>query len=266
MNNVLLSYFCNTKNTQGIRVFVNSIQKLLDKSFDLVLFDASDDLDEDLYEFIKSIDIKVLRHKRQIDCLFVDRFLAYNNFIYECDYNYVMMTDLTDIYFQRDPFLDLDKSIGLYLCSENILVKDAPWNFEIVKNLYGYDSAVKILDEIVINSGTIAGSKQDVANLCDNIISYYANKPPFIGSDQGVLMKIIYDSSCKIQYKFAPHYFCLVMSPFFNYPDKLILKNGINFKCGTNIEDNNGKKYAIVHQYNRNFEWNERILNKYGKS
>lgn len=266
--NVLLTYYSNIKNIDGIKVFINSIKKIKHKSFDVVIFDASDETNTELDNFLnKQTTVNVIKIAKEINCLFIDRFLAYKNYIEKSNYDNFILTDITDIYFQKDPFLDLEKDTEyLYLISENILIKDAPWNFNIIKNLYGQEIADALEHKKVINSGVIAGSKNNIINLCDAIVNEYnlINKP-FIGADQGILMKIAYlDTKYDIIFKTAPHIFCIIMAVFFYYPNKLIRHFGVNISNSI-ITDQKRNLYSIVHQYNRNKNLEKAVIDFYEK-
>lgn len=264
--NLLLAYYSNIKNIDGIKVFVNSIEKIRHKSFDVVIFDASDETNAELDNFLKKkTTVNLIKIAKEINCLFIDRFLVYKNYIEKSDYDNFILTDITDVYFQRDPFLDLEKDTEyLYLISENILIKDAPWNFDMIKNLYGTEIANALGHKKVINSGVIAGSKNNIINLCHAIVNEYniINKP-FVGADQGILMKIAYlDTKYKIIFKIAPHIFCIIMAVFFYYPNKLFSHFGVNISNSI-ITDKEHNLYSIVHQYNRNKNLEKNVVDFY---
>ena len=128
MKNLLIGYFYNVKSIEGIKVFIKSTYSLKNKSFDTVLLDASDDgSGEKITEFAKKNNVSIVKINKQIDSLYIDRFQAYKEYLDQTTttYQYIILSDCTDVYFQRDPFEDLIKlDTGLILSSENALIKD----------------------------------------------------------------------------------------------------------------------------------------------
>ena len=267
MKNLLIGYFYNVKSIEGIKVFIKSTYSLKNKSFDTVLLDASDDgSGEKITEFAKKNNVSIVKINKQIDSLYIDRFQAYKEYLDQTTttYQYIILSDCTDVYFQRDPFEDLIKlDTGLILSSENALIKDIKWNYDIIKNVYGYDIADRFIEEPIINSGIIAGNLSSIKLICDLIVSEHLQKHRcFTGVDQGILMKIIYSKQYSSRYQFAPHSFSLMLATGFGFLDKLINNNGIKID-GINITNNTDILYSIVHQYNRKSSFNQKVINHF---
>ena len=262
MKNLLIGYFYNVKSFEGIKAFIKSIYSLEDKSFDAVLLDASDD--DSSYEvvrFAKRHKISVIKIKKETDSLYIDRFRAYKEYFADKGYEKIILSDCTDVYLQRDPFLDL---VGLenelVLSSENVYIGDVKWNYDIIKNVYNEQIANKFVKKQVINSGIIAGDALSVEAICDLIVYEHSQKRRcFTGADQGILMKIIYSEEFPNNYRFASHSFSLMLAVGFGFTDKIINNYGINID-GITITDNYDNKYAIIHQYNRKSTFNEKVV------
>jgi hypothetical protein len=262
MKNLLIGYFYNVKSIEGIKVFIKSIYSLKNKSFDTVLLDASGDgSGEEITEFAKKNDVSIVKINKQIDSLYIDRFQAYKEYLSQTTYHHIILSDCTDVYLQKDPFLDLETyQSGLVLSSENALIKDIQWNYDIIKNVYGYEIADRFIEEPIINSGIIAGDRTSLDIICSLIVSeHYKTHRCFTGSDQGILMKIIYSKQYPYNYQFAPSNFSLMLAAGFGFSDKLINSHGINID-GIKITDNLNKVYSIVHQYNRNSTFNQKVI------
>jgi hypothetical protein len=260
MKNLLIGYFYNVKSLEGIKVFIKSVYSLKDKSFSTVLLDASDDgSGEEIKEFAKNYDVSIVKIKKQIDSLYIDRFLAYKEYFTKTDYQKIILSDCTDVYLQKDPFLDLQNLDGLVLSSENALIKNIQWNYDIIKNVYSYQIADQFLEKPIINSGIIAGDQNSLETICSFIISeHHSQRRCFTGADQGILMKIIYSKEYPY-YQFAPSNFSLMLAVGFNFTDKLINSHGINID-GIKITDNLNKVYSIIHQYNRKESFNNKVI------
>jgi hypothetical protein len=262
MKNLLIGYLYNVKSLEGIKVFIKSTYSLKNKSFDTVLLDASDDgSGEEISEFAKKNDVLIVKIKKEIDSLYIDRFLAYKEYLSQTTYQHIILSDCTDVYLQKDPFLDLETyHSGLVLSSENALVKDIQWNYNIIKNVYNYQIADQFLEKTVINSGIIAGDQTSLNAICDLIVSEHDKTHRcFTGSDQGILMKIIYSKQYPYSYQFAPSNFSLMLAAGFGFSDKLINNHGINID-EIKITDNSNNLYSIVHQYNRNSNFNQKVI------
>jgi hypothetical protein len=264
MKNLLIGYFYNVKSFEGIKVFIKSVYTLKNKSFNTVLLDASDDgLEEEIKEFAKHYDVLVVKIKKQIDSLYIDRFQAYKEYLDQTTttYQHIILSDCTDVYFQRDPFEDLIKlDTGLILSSENALIKDIKWNYDIIKNVYGYEIADCFIEKPIINSGIIAGNLSSIKLICDLIVSEHSQKHKcFTGVDQGILMKIIYSKQYPERSQFAPYNFSLMLAAGFGFTNKLINNYGINIDK-IKITDNSNNLYSIIHQYNRNSSFNQKVI------
>ena len=262
--NLILGYFYNVSSFEGIKVFIKSANDIKDKDFDVVLLDASNnDHDNALYKFAEENNTTVKKINKELKSLYVDRFLAYKNYFLKTDYESVILCDCTDIYFQSNPFLEINNS-KLVLSSENILIKDAEWNYDIIKNVYGSQLADTFLEKPVINSGIIVGQKSQLEKICDLIINehlIYHNRC-FTGVDQGLLMKVIHSNQESIDYQYAPLNFSLMIAVGLGFSTKLIEKKGINIE-GIKITDNKGSIYSIIHQYNRKKDLNDMVVSYY---
>lgn len=266
-NKLILSYLSNTKIIDGIIPFAQSIRLINNKNFDVVIIDTSDKpIPSSIKEILSLCDIKLIQTPKILPNLYIDRFLLYSNFLKEYNYDFIILTDLTDVYFQRNPFVDIDDISGdkAIISSENILIKNSPWNFDIIKHLYGYNIARQIENNNVINSGIIAGNKNVLIKLCNLIVSeYLQNQSSVVGIDQGILMKIMHSrqNNSNIEYEYAPHIFSIMLAVYFYYPKKLVYnyKTTIN---NINITSDN-IPYSIVHQYNRNTTLKSLVIDHY---
>lgn len=267
--NLLLGYIHNVQDPAGITAFAKSIKDIPEKTFDTTIIDTSTSKTSyDIEQVLRCCNINLIKAPKIIDHLYIDRFLAYSNYINTNKYTYVIVSDVPDVYLQKDPFFDLKNNdtngMDLFLSSENILIQDSPWNYNIIKNYYGANIADHIKNNIVINSGVIYGKSYAIKQLCSNIRQEYLKKPiPFTGIDQGILMKLIYYDQIQTC-TFAPHSLGLMAAAYFYYPDKLIQNYNTNINNIT-IVDGNDNLYAVVHQYNRSSSLKEKVVKFYEK-
>jgi hypothetical protein len=205
----------------------------------------------------------------------VARFLSIYNFLKENwqKYNYIITTDVKDIYFQTDPIAWLKSNLKdkkIVAGSESMLYGDEPWNSQNFMQTYGSYLYEKFKYNEIYNVGTIGGESEYVKDLVLNIFYNAINRPiPFC--DQPVFNVLIQTKPYKdIMYfakqsdgwvcqagttvdplkieSFRP--FLLEKEPFF---ENGVVKNFLN------------KPFVMVHQYDRVPQWKEHIKNEYGQ-
>ncbi|MDZ4792713.1 MAG: hypothetical protein SGI83_00385 [Bacteroidota bacterium] len=78
-------------------------------------------------------------------------------------YEYVLLTDVRDVYFQRDPF-DFELGDGLFCALEGPTkkLKDCSFNGPWMKYVYGQEGMAKVGDKIISCAGTTWGKVTDV--------------------------------------------------------------------------------------------------------
>jgi hypothetical protein len=197
----------------------------------------------------------------------------------EDKYRYVITTDVADVVFQSNPsdFLDNiknDKS-RIIASSEGICYKDEPWGDQNLRLSFGPYIHNLLKEDVICNAGVIAGEHKYVESLALNIFLSCQGSPLHVpgggGPDQAALNTI------------------LKMSPWdditwrTNHDDGWACQAGTVAdpakmdKFGPKLVDNqpswdgenvmtpDGKKYVIVHQYNRIPEWKEVIEKRYDR-
>lgn len=121
------------------------------------------------------------------------RFHQYRQWLGGLDFRYALMMDFRDAYFQRDPFVDVERVMqecDLYLMSEFQLltVGNHPngMNYAWVAEPFGTEAADSIADNVILNSGAILGRKDAVMKLLDTL-SELTTQQNFEFADQGTL-------------------------------------------------------------------------------
>jgi hypothetical protein len=91
-------------------------------------------------------------------------------------YNYVVTTDVKDVYFQTDPFKFLvDRK--LVIASEGLKYKDEPWGNENLFQAYGPYVYDKFKDNEIFNVGTFGGKSEYVKDMVFHIFTNGINRP-----------------------------------------------------------------------------------------
>jgi len=91
-------------------------------------------------------------------------------------YEYVVTTDVKDVYFQADPFKFLvDRK--LVIASEGLKYKDEPWGNENLFQAYGPYVYEKFKDNEIFNVGTFGGKSEYVKDMVFHIFTNGINRP-----------------------------------------------------------------------------------------
>jgi hypothetical protein len=192
-------------------------------------------------------------------------------------FEYVITTDVKDVYFQADPFKFLDyHNIGvrdmkqIVAGSECLKYKDESWGNENLMQCYGPYIHDKFKDNEIYNVGVLGGSSEYIKDLVFNIFTNAVNRPIAI-VDQAVFNVLIQTQPYKNIMMFASQktgWACQAgtvadptkmdgFRPNLTEPEP-VFKDGIVY---TSV----GTPFSIVHQYDRVPEWKKFVAEKYGQ-
>ena len=158
----------------------------------------------------------------------------------------VLLTDVNDIIFSKNPFewLRERNHTGIVASSEEVTHEQETWNFQNYWTTFGIITEFNKKTKIY-NAGSIAGTAQEVSNLCRDIYLLSINKPR--NADQAAYNYLIQNS----------------------YKDKTLF-TGLEDNWGVHLHVINEKQvefdlhkikdYIIIHQYDR---LGDEILNYY---
>jgi hypothetical protein len=182
------------------------------------------------------------------------------------EYDYVVATDVKDVYFQSNPFEAL-KGHKLVVATEGLKYKDEPWGRENLLHSYGPYVYEHFKENEIYNVGTFGGKSDYVRDMffhiytngtyrpipiCDQaVFNVLINTHPFKDivhktNDWAAELGTIMDPS-KIE-QFRPN--LLVVEPFFE---------------GGLLQDYKEHLYPIVHQYDRVPEIKKYVQEWYGQ-
>jgi hypothetical protein len=195
------------------------------------------------------------------------------------NYNYVVTTDVKDVYFQIDPCEWLDFHINtkykLVAGSESMRYKDEPWGNENLMQAYGPYIHNLFKDTVIYNVGTIGGKSEYVKDLVFNIFTNAINRPiPIV--DQAVYNVLLNTQPYKDVTFFASQsdgWACQAgttvdrskiekFRPFLTEAEPL-WENGKVLTGQDSSHCKKGTPFCIVHQYDRVPEWKKFIQEKY---
>ena len=205
----------------------------------------------------------------------VERFLHIYNYLKDNEFRYVITTDVKDVIFQKDPFIQLDEMLtgtgkDLVFASESILYKNEPWGDNNLMETFGPYIHGIFKENEIYNVGVLAGKGDAMRDLALNIFLACVGKPIKI-CDQSTfnvmismnpyLKTSLYAKSedgwaCQLGTTVDPskidqfQQFLLERSPKMEN-DKVVTANYRQ------------QEFSIVHQYDRVPEWRKIIEAKY---
>ena len=189
------------------------------------------------------------------------RFLHYYDYLIRHCYKYqhVLLTDIRDVFFQRDPFVGFSDGLEAFQESGEVLLKDEEHNARWIVELFGPPGLAKVGDYPVLCSGTIMGDIDSVLGFLKQYecLLYEARSIYLPGSDQG-----IYNYLCRVW-----------------MPEKIrVIENGMGrvLTLGTLHDSDtrlfwnadgellsaNGLPAPLVHQYDRHKSITKQLLAK----
>jgi hypothetical protein len=193
------------------------------------------------------------------------RFLSIYNYLVNHwqDYEYVVTTDVKDVYFQSNPF---NRIVGckLVIATEGLKYKDEPWGNENLYQAYGPYVYEQFKDNEIFNVGTFGGQSEYVKDMVFHIFTNGINRPiPIV--DQAVFNVLINTQPFKDIVTKTNRWACeagTVADP------SKILQFRPNLLCDEPTVKNGlvyygDRLFPIVHQYDRVPEWKKYIQEKY---
>jgi len=249
--------------------WVNSINKsrfIGDKI--ICVFGQNDYLIEKFKE--NNFQVHLFRDLQPNENICVTRFFVYYSILKDIQTRYrtVIATDVTDVIFQSNPsefFTHLNNEEYIIASSENVRYKDEIWGSNNMRLSFGDAILDRVKDNVIYNAGVIAGSHNLIQDLFLSIYTCCEGRPQNVpgggGPDQAAYNYLLSMMPYSLVTKFINHdlgWACQagttadLRKPYENVSvDKLpkLLYN--------TIKTSQDKDYVIVHQYNRNAEWNK---------
>ena len=196
------------------------------------------------------------------------RFLSIYDYLHKYwqEYDYVVTTDVKDVYFQCDPFEDL-QGHKLVVASEGLKYKDESWGNENLMQSYGPYVYEQFKDNQIYNVGTFGGTSEYVKDMVFNIFTNAINRPIPI-CDQAVFNVLVNTQPLKDVVQPTVNWACemgTVVDPSkidgFR-PNLLCEEPKINDDGSVYYQE---RLFPIVHQYDRVPTLKKIIQQKYGQ-
>jgi len=191
------------------------------------------------------------------------RFLKFFDFLKEnTNYNNILISDVSDVYFQSDPFEDL-KGEFIFFAEEEDLIKigENGFNSRWILQCFGNNELEKIKNNPIICCGTIIGSYNNVLEYCKKSSSEMMrvkNENPQSFSDmmdQGIHNYICYNNMDLFigpSIKKNGDFFATVGITATENPNSILISGS--------LISVNEKTPRIIHQYNRSPELSSLII------
>lgn len=117
------------------------------------------------------------------------RYLHYRRYLEALDSepDAVLLTDLRDVFFQRDPFAEPPQGLELYLEDDSVRIGQEAFNTRWIRNLYGRSGLVRLAGERASCSGTVVGTGSAVLDYLGEMSREIAEcRRPMGSHDQGI--------------------------------------------------------------------------------
>ena len=205
------------------------------------------------------------------------RFLSIYEFLrnHWQDYNYVVTTDVKDVYFQSNPF-DIFKddfykihNYKLVVASEGLKYKDEPWGNDNLMQAYGPYIHEQFKDNEIFNVGTFGGHSEYVKDMVFHIFTNGVNRPIPI-CDQAVFNVLLNTQPFKDIVMYTHDWACelgTVMDPskIEQFRPNLTFGEPIWKDGQVKIPPMVMRPFPIVHQYDRVPELKKFVQEKYSQ-
>jgi len=203
----------------------------------------------------------------------VERFLHIYNYLKDNKFRYVITTDVKDVIFQKDPFIQLDDILSnthkdLVFSSESILYKNEPWGDNNLMETFGPYIHDIFKENEIYNVGVLAGRGYAMRDLALNIFLACVGKPIKICDQSTFNLMISMNPYLKTSlYKKSEDGWACQLGTTAD-PSKIdqfkpfLLEESPKMKDGK-VVTSTEKEFSIVHQYDRVPEWRKIIEAKY---
>ena len=203
----------------------------------------------------------------------VERFLHIYNYLKDNEFRYVITTDVKDVIFQKDPFIQLDEMLtgtgkDLVFASESILYKNEPWGDNNLMETFGPYIHGIFKENEIYNVGVLAGKGDAMRDLALNIFLACVGKPIKICDQSTFNVMISMNPYLKtsLYAKSEDGWACQLgttVDPSKIDQFKPLLLEQSPIMQDDKVVTSTGKEFSIVHQYDRVPEWRKIIEAKY---
>jgi len=217
---------------------------------------------ENGFSFIKNVvninnNLSLQNYNRISICFLRD--ILYYTYLQKHRRNYsnVMLTDVRDVIFQRDPFdFKYKKGLNCFLEDKRMKINTSPINSRWMVKAFDENILKEIGNNYISCAGIVIGSISDILNYLKKMLLYINQKNINECMDQAIHNYLIYSNQIEDIELFENE-----NGPVLTLGYKK--KETIRFNEEYLILNNNGYVVNVLHQYNRHLELTERLYKKY---
>lgn len=199
--------------------------------------------------------------KRQI--ITMGRFIAYQSILETIGARYqnVMLTDVRDVVFQRDPFdFEMGDSVCMFLEDTRMTIGECKFNRHFIWFLYGDEALREMSDRHISCSGTTLGSLRAVRDYVDCVVEKIRSMGERIEGylgDQGIHNYILYKGLVRGIRVFDNQNGPVLTLGY--VPESKLL-----FDQEGRLLNRDGSVVHVVHQFDRHPKLAEQVARRYG--
>ena len=266
--NLVLGVIANLK-FEDIVPFVKTATIYGTNEFDTVILDASIEVDPEVEKEVQAFGCTYVRVAPMEGDLFTDRYKLYKEYLQNVEYDNIIFTDVSDVYFQDNPFKHYKyiESDQIVFASEGITINDSEWNRGALQHLYDKSVVDAIGPYEVLCCGVIGGKKDALLDFIDKYLEerkrLNRTSTPVRGEDQPIIQKMLYgDQSIKrFAYRSNTPYAVHLHAPIYQ-PSECRFVNDIRINHNS-VRTVKNELISIVHQYNRSAQLHNTVRNHY---
>lgn len=269
---LVLGVFKDYTDFEVIRPWISSIKRT-DFDGDVVLI-VSNTTDHMISCISELGAIAVKREPEEPNNIYSVRFRWIYDFLKNTNYNNVLVTDVKDVIFQENPSNYMGKNlldgVNLVASTEAIKIKDEKFARENIGDSFGEYFLHEIQEEISCCAGVIAGTSDAIENLSFYIYEMSVNLSSNTGaSDQAAFNLLLRKHPWRDTTKIATLSEAWALNAGTTNPSdaperfyEFLTEPPAQLE-GDVVVNSDGVAFAVVHQYDRNQEWDLTLREKY---
>jgi hypothetical protein len=197
---------------------------------------------------LNSRDLRLKLARHVWDLFFVRFLLARNFLLAHPEYTQVMLTDVRDVVFQRDPFEWMQGRKGVF-CFEEMegrTIGECKSNSRMVREAFGEEGLQKLRGFQISCAGVTFGTRAELLKYLDRFLDLSLGAlslRPCSGSDQGVHNRIVHLETLE-NLELVDN-----EGPVFTMG--CVPQQAIRVNAAGEVVNKNGQVYPILHQYDR---------------
>jgi hypothetical protein len=188
------------------------------------------------------------------------RYLLYNAYLqaHAAEYFHVMISDVRDVYFQKDPFgFNYPDGVCVFMEDNGTTIGLQKHNRYWIETGFGKEILEEIFNRPISCSGVTIGTSTAMLQYFRNMLSLICSMKNIPGLDQGIHNYLLYKSMIPTAHQFEDDAGPVSTISQFKPLHKIKIKGG-------KVRGITGEIISIVHQYDRHnqllLQWNKRYF------